>query len=964
MRKNRANQRLLSRRAALTFSLGALAAVATPVFAQTQTTSEPERVIVTGSNIPSAAEVGAAPLDTVDAAAVERSGQQDVLSVLTKSDAAFSGGGNLGQSNASIASQNTYGGSTISIHGLPTLVLLNGRRVADSAAAAAGGTTFVDVNLFPTALIKKIEVLKDGASAIYGSEAIGGVVNILLNQDFRGVQIEGRYGFTEKSDIKDKRVSLIAGVGDDKTSIVIGGQYTEQDPVFTRDREWAQPENNTTNYPGVVRLNGRYYRLAPGLTTPTQVVAPGSLTSAAQLAASGAYVGPFSSGQIAGFFDNSAKTGITLDQSRTSLFGSFERKIWDDHIKLYGEFLYSHNYSQSYLQAQPINSLSTDANGVGPIIPAGSPFNPFAFTLTPGLATAPTASATGRIQINNRFIDLPRIFRNDTNFYRVVAGLKGNIIKSIDLNYDINFNTSQNEINYRNSNLPIASGLNSAIAAGTVDLFSVADQSAALSAAGGYGSNFRDLKSALNVFDAGVTLFPFNLPGGPLGFAAGFEYRFEKFRYSDSPEIFLASVPVPPINVGRDIYAFYGETSVPVISPTMKIPGVYSLDLDGAVRYEKYEGINSSIVPKVSFLYRPIEDVALRGSFSKSFIAPTLFETQGPTTTGFSNSVNLGQGVEQAQEQGGSNPALAPSRADTYTGGIVISPHQVPGLTITGDFFHVEQSNIVNTIPDVTILNSVNSLGLASPFAGLVRFGSFNGPTVTAAGQLAGNLPLYFVTDNLTNIGRVRIGGVDYGINYTHEFGRFGMTLGANGVYYLQYKQENLPGDRAYDTVGYYISQANEVPDYRLAPYAEFRYGGFKASALGNYIPSVRDAHSIDLSTYFRNQDGYLPKIRDYYTIDLFFSYEFGLGRTTSEQTVASKDSKDARVTSSKDKNPVTPRVMSINWLDGLKLGFGINNVTNARPPFIAGSPDATNTDAAIYDPYQRQYYFTISKKF
>ena len=948
-------------------------------------TTEVERVIVTGSNIPTAAESGASPLDTVDQGAIDRSGTQDVLSVLTKSDSSFSGGGNLGQSNASISENSTYGGSAVSIHGLPTLVLLNGRRVADSAAQAAGGAAFVDVNLFPTALIKRIEVLKDGASAIYGSEAIGGVVNVILNQDFRGVEIDGRYGFTEKSDIKDKRISLIAGIGDDKTSIVIGGQYTEQDPIFNRDRDFAGPSFGTNSFSGNIRLNGEFYHINPGTgtNTLTQIVGAGTITNAATLAASlvasGVVTGPLGSGADSNLFDLSKGTGVTLDQSRTSLFGSFARELWTDHINFYGEFLFSKNYSQSYLNAQPITSLETDSSGNGLVIPAGVASNPFGVTITSASALGTNPGLTGTVDVRARFTDFPRIFRNDTEFYRVVAGLKGSILKSIDLDYDISFNTSQNEINYRNSNLPIVANLNAGIANGTIDIFSTANQDAALSAAGVFGTNFRDLKSALNVFDAGISMFPVKLPAGPVGFAAGYEYRFEKFRYDDSPEIFLGSTPVPGINTGRDIDAVYGELSIPVVAPAMKVFGVYSLDLDGAVRMEKYEGINSSVVPKASFVLRPIEDVALRGTFSKSFIAPTLLQTSGPTTSGFSNSVALAPGDnEQSFEEGGSNPNLSPSTANTYTAGIVLSPHQVQGLTITGDFFHVDQKNIVGTVPDVTQLNDINNLGAASRYAGQLHFGSFTGPTAAALGlapgALVGNLEDYFLVDNLTNIGRVRIGGVDFGINYTHDFDKFGgITLGANATYYLQYKQENLPGDKAYDTVGFYLGQADEVPQYRIAPYFEYRYGGARASLLGNYIPSVRDAHDIDISTYQGPaKDGYLPKIRDYFTIDLLLSYEFGLSKPAPGAAPAPKDGKD-HVASGKDgkdgktvqtSHEMAHEMMALKLLDGLKLGFGINNITNARPPLINDSPDATNTDAAIYDPYQRLYYFTIAKKF
>ena len=357
-------------------------------------TGPADRVIVTGSNIPTAAEAGTARVDTVDEAARDRTGQQDVLSVLQQADPSFSGGGNLGQSNASINSNSTYGGSAVSIHGLPTLVLLNGRRVADSAAQAAGGAAFVDVNLFPTALIKRIEVLKDGASAIYGSEAIGGVVNVILDQEFRGLEIDGRYGFTEKSDVKDKRVSAIVGLGDDKTSIVIGGQYTEQDPIFNRDREWAGPSFGTTNYNGVVNLSGQYYRLNPGVTTPNATVPAGSLTTATALGATGVYTAQ-SADQIINGFDLSRGTGITLDQNRTSLFGEFAREVWMDHVTIYGEFLYSRNYAQSYLNAQPVSSLETDSSGNSLIVPVGSPNNPFGFPLNYTVASQGYVNAAG-----------------------------------------------------------------------------------------------------------------------------------------------------------------------------------------------------------------------------------------------------------------------------------------------------------------------------------------------------------------------------------------------------------------------------------------------------------------------------------------------------------------------------------------------------------------------------------------
>ena len=154
-----------------------------------------DRVVVTGSNIPTAESVGPAPVDTVDAMTRDSTGQEDVESVLTRSVPAISSssgagsGSNLGQSNAGINSNATLGGSSVAIHGLPTLVLLDGRRVTDAAAEASGGLQFTDVNLFPSALVKRVEVLKDGASAIYGTEAIGGVINVILDRGVSGLQL-------------------------------------------------------------------------------------------------------------------------------------------------------------------------------------------------------------------------------------------------------------------------------------------------------------------------------------------------------------------------------------------------------------------------------------------------------------------------------------------------------------------------------------------------------------------------------------------------------------------------------------------------------------------------------------------------------------------------------------------------------------------------------------------------------
>ena len=1019
-------KKLPASRLALTIGLGGsllalngahAQAVSDPASAQAPETAPSERVVITGSNIPTSEEVGAAPVDTVDQAARDRTGQEDVLSVLTESTPAISaGGGNLGSSNASVSSSATYGGSSVEIHGLPTLVLLDGRRLTDSSAAAAGGGTFTDVNLFPSSLVKRIEVLKDGASAIYGTEAVGGVVNVILDQEFQGFDFSTRYGFTEKADVKDQRFSGIFGFGDDKTHIVVGAEYVNQDPLRDNARDFSKVSFGTTTYGGVIRANGgAVFTLAPGLNSPSDVAPSGSIpVSAAGISTlpAGVY-NPSSSGLASTGFNLANATVLTLDQNRLNVFSSADRQLFGEHMVAFADFLYASNYSQSQLNAQPVST------NTGLVVPYGAPFNPFAATLTGGTP----------VLVNNRFVAEPRVFRNDADFFRIVAGIKGEIVKN--LNYEVAMNTSREELTFKNPGLIIAANANDAIAGGydadgtpdpatfnaagvltkaagaysvvngnlqpALDPFARNNPAAAL--AGISGDNIRFLETKFQGVDGKLTSFVGNnLPAGPIGLAAGGEYRHEFLKAQDSPEVFIGSVPIGEIDSGRDVFALFAEAQIPLVSPDMKIPGIYQATLDGAGRFENFSDSGSAWVPKVGFTLLPIKDVALRGSFSKSFVAPTLYQTKGPSSSGFTDSFDIGGGSEQAQSEGGSNPNLASTRADTYTAGIVLSPHQVPGLTMNADFFHVEETRITGAINPVQAIQSVNQIGTASPFASFVHEGSYAGPltgvdgSAFKPGDIVGNAPQYFVVANQQNLGGARIGGIDFGLHYSHDFGVPGqVSVGIDGTYFLQYKVSTVKGSDFYDIIGYYTGLSGLVEPYHLTPSIEYKIQGFTASALANYIPSARDAHNVSLDPTpgfgGTNPDkesnneaalglSDLPIIRDYYTIDLLVSYEFGLNNPAPDAPVpAPKDGKDkgknVAYNTGKDMTKEAPmsrdmakHVSILRYLDGLKLSFGIDNVTNARPAQIENSPDSSNTDASIYDPLQRRYYFIVSKKF
>ena len=892
-----------------------------------------DTMIVTGSSIPTAEEIGSSPVDVLTTETIQRTGVSDVLEVLRKSNPSFVGGGNLGSSNANINSGSTYGGSAISLRDLPTLVLLDGRRIADSSAAAGGGSVFTDVNLFPTSMIERIEVLKDGASAIYGSEAIGGVVNIILKKNFEGFEAGYHFGFageknSEGEYITDHRVHAIFGTTTEKLRLVIGGQYIEQDPVYTRDRSVGVPNYGTTNYRGnIVDVDGNFYQVAPGITKPN-----GNYKSSD-------YV-PASFDTVLNGFDLSRATTATLEQRKFNFFANAEYDVLENNaMTVFGSFLYSQNFSRSQLNAQPVNTS-------GVIIPADSPSNPYGVVI----------DANADISVRNRYVNHPRIFQQDTDFYRVLGGLKGSFFEG-KLNYETAYNISENAINYKNSNLILQQGINDAIASGQLNFFTPGDLVTEKELKGVFGTDFQDLKSQQRIFDFKLNGFPLELPAGSLGVAAGFEYRQENLKAATGPNIFLDSVPIDFIDVARDITSFYAETSIPIIGGPVTYPGIYRLEATAAFRYESYSDAGESTVPKFGITYQPIKDVLFRGTFSQSFIAPTLYQVSGPTSIGFTPSgITLnGNPQDQAHSLSGSNPSLQPSTADNYNFGVVITPRFVPGLKVSVDYFNIKQEGLIDVLSAQTVLSSVEALGQASPFAKFVSKGSFGGPGVSGPGQLDGKLNDVYVSLNQQNLGGQKVAGFDTDIQYRIELGKQGaITLGASAIYFTSYEYQELPMGKFVDLAGINKDGNSNLPQYRIASFISYELGGLKADINFNYQPETDNGIPFAIADFPTSK---FPKIAEYYTFDTRLSYEFGKNKAEEPATAASygKDGKEIAA--------AVPSVRKTSLLDGLSVSAGVNNIFDRKPSFISdGATD--NTDLAAFDITGRYFYFEVTKKF
>jgi iron complex outermembrane receptor protein len=375
-----------------------------------------EKYVVTGSYLTQAANSIAIPVITIDTKSIENSGSvTNVLEILRKTTPQFSGNGNLGSSNANVGSGSTNGGSQILLRNAATLVLLNGRRSAVNPVSSTGGYSFVDVNMIPVAAIQRIEILADGASAIYGTDAVSGVVNIILKTNYEGFEVGGRYGWsTNKGHTAERSAYVVGGVSNGKTSMTLSAEFVKQDPIFNYERSYSDPTYGTPTFAGSVNIGGSFYYLDPTKNAPATTA--GGLAPAA-LVANGTYKGPLTQGDMFQYFNLAQYVTQSVQNERKSFSLAFDHK-WNDSVSAFGDVLVVQTNTYSQINGQPINSSALAAltpgtfpGAGGTTIPAGLYGNPFNVPVT----------------ARNRLVNNPRQYLNDTTGIRGVAGLKGKI---------------------------------------------------------------------------------------------------------------------------------------------------------------------------------------------------------------------------------------------------------------------------------------------------------------------------------------------------------------------------------------------------------------------------------------------------------------------------------------------------------------------------------------------------------
>ncbi len=748
-----------------------------------------ERVEITGSSIKRIEGETALPVQIITRDEIEKSGATNVEQFMQGLGVALQGNSNTVAATASGAT--TGGVSGISLRGLGsqrTLVLIDGKRV--SAGGTLTDSTTVDINLIPLAAVERVEVLKDGASAIYGSEAIAGVVNFILRRDYKGAEV-GAYGaFTQHPGGRGWGVNSLVGIGDMATK---GWNFTmtvdvrHEDAIFGAQRPFASsgisvPYNNDTTsgntFPGNIALAP-----PPGSRTrnPSAPGCPGPY----------AISDPFFPATRCRF-DPSPLVSLIPKTDTTGVFGSGRFKLTSNH-ELYGQAGYTHKESQTVIQPVPISDqFALPPNhplfGVAPyngfdtiVLKSTSPFYPTSYATaqyggTPDLLVRYRSAGTG----NRDVTDV-------TDFYRALAGIRGTVV---GWDYDASLlHVQTNLAEHVNNGYPSLGAILPLLNSGTVNFFgpNTPAVQAQLDATQFKGDAYKTLTKT-DSLAAKASRDLARLPGGPLGFAVGVEERREGFKLDTPPIIQIGDISgyggnFLPVDVSRRVTSGFTEVSAPVIR---------SLELLAAARYDDYQNTGSKTSPKVGLRWQPLRQTLFRASLGKGFRAPSLTELYQPQTIGVTapgvsdptRCPTTGSSIDCSTQFPillGGNTALKPETSTNRSIGLVLEP--INNLSFGVDYWEVDISNTI-------IFGISPQFILSNPgFSGFVTRAAPDASCPGCPGQVLS------ISQTNTNLGETHVKGFDFTGMWripTRSLGAF--TLNFTGTYMYRYDVQNLDG--------------------------------------------------------------------------------------------------------------------------------------------------------------------------
>ena len=636
-----------------------------------------DAVVITGSNIKRTDYEGPQSIVVFDAARIARTGAtnvSDLIKKLPQNTGGFSNAVNTGLSFSP-------GAAAASLRGLgesSTLLLINGRRVSPFPLPQNGTDSFYDLNSIPIDAIDRVEILKESASAVYGSDAIAGVINVILKTNYTGFQMETYYGDTTDKNASEFRESFLSGFSNEKFRIQVSGSYLHQNSLAARDRGFSRTADHRKQ--GGTDL--RSVRSNPAtIFTSTDVLAV-PRGSNGNLAVGDFLPGILPDGNFRNRFDFNKFTELIPETDRKSAFTTFGYNL-SPHVELFGEVFYSSVKTREVVAPTP-----PDSAGDGFVVPASNPFNPFGED----------------VQFLYRAVEAgPRRSVTDLDNYRYLGGLK---FKDLPNNWTAEaafLYSEANLVSYNNGGYLSVDKVNRAL--------NQTDPNKALNIFGdGLGVNRRSVIDGLVIrprndgiayiysTDIKASGELFQLPAGPVGLAVGAEYREEALTQGNSfPAGTVVGQGGSNSSGDRDVRSAFYELAIPITEQEVEYPRRPSVEFSIAQRLDDYSDFGDTTKPKFGFKLKPFDGVLFRGAYSEGFRAPSLPQLFLGEVNAFDTVTNPRTGITtDVPITTGGNRNLKPETSYSYFIGTVIEPPFVPGLTIQVDFFRIEQRNIID----------------------------------------------------------------------------------------------------------------------------------------------------------------------------------------------------------------------------------------------------------------------------
>lgn len=787
----------------------------------------------------------------------------------------------------------TPGVSSFNLRGLgnnATLVLVNGRRAVPFARPGFDGNqTVFDLNSIPETAIESIDILKDGGSALYGSDAVAGVVNIRLKKNYVGAEAQVEIGDYFDTGGMVKKASISVGTVGAKTSMFTNLSWMETDSVFSRDLRWSADADNTAI---AADDYGRYevneggleaagfdsiedYVGALGLSQPTAdgfwdnrstrgfpgyLTVPGLGRMTFTEPTNNPTVGTATPGR--NFYNYNETNGLLPETERWNLYTQLDHEI-TDHLTVFAELSFSRADSVVYAAAAPVdieNSLGLDPSSTM-VVPAYNPFNPWGVDISNGRRRL--------IELPNRISDV----RSDTP--RFVAGLRGDFEQSggffEEWNWEVAGMYTENTVQAISRNAGVDYKLQQAL----MGLTRLGDGSFTWDSStprtdrvyfNWFGNNeqaFADFigvenptsdSLAYRMLDFRLDGPAFELPGGEVGLAFGGEYRDEEMEHIQSDlnatGMILAGGEGTSWDGARELTAFYAEASLPFHE---------MLELQLAGRYEQYsdDGFDEKIRPKAALKFRPFDWMILRASYAESFKAPDLSYLNSSGLTTFSSNQVVDPVtntiIDQIQVKTAGNPNLQPETTDTYFVGVSFEPSGVlDGLVVSVDYFNFDQTNLLAQLSDIY------------SYAEFLQE-EFNGNPLFAGKVVRdGTGQVLFIRDDYENISSAEYKGIDFDVRYTWDTNSLGtFSVGAQATWVDSY---TIDGD---ELVGSYLTpewngNANifwSYKDWSVNAFAVYRGERTRSLSFGNIFTAddelflvydVAEQITLNLSATYR----------------------------------------------------------------------------------------------------------------